>query len=188
MCDIAYTAAWLPTTQLASNSILLSDVKKIECTYSGVLAMARREKKFRQTFPGPNSSDNQQMLHNIRETLENHQRETSIERPMSKEGPERPDTRDRDQTRRSSPPSELTASGSPGTTPRMQQNRSTPTKLIATSRTKKQLAKIRKSLKPFAYSDPGFHAAKDKVNKRMLEELISLGHNEVGQTNVLVIK
>ena len=136
--------------------------------------MARREKKFRQTFPGPNSADNVQMLHDIRETLEYHHRAGATDRPERQE---------REPSRKSSPPSELTASGSPGTTPRMQQSRSTPTKQLASTRTKRQLAKIRKSLKPFAYSDPGFHAARDKVNKKMLEELISLGYNEVGMVS-----
>lgn len=148
--------------------------------------MAKREKKYRQTYPGPNTADNQQMMQDIRETLENHQHQAQKQDPAvaadcgSSVERERPESRDRDQTRRPSPPSELTASnGSPGTTPRMQQNRSTPTKQLASNQTKRKLAKIRKSLKPFAYSDPGFHASMDKVNRRMLEELISLGHNEV---------
>ena len=163
--------------------------------------MAKREKKHRQTYPGPNSADNQQMMQDIRETLENHQRraravqdetattggQQTVPADRSSVEQERPDSRERDQTRRSSPPSELTASnGSPNMTPRMQQNRSTPTKQLASNRTKRQLATIRRSLKPFAYSDPGFHAAKDKVNKRMLEELISLGHNEVSSTSVVL--
>ena len=136
------------------------------------MANARRERRFRQTFPGPNSADNTQMLQDIRSTLDTHRQTGGTDRL------ERSDSKEREHSRKS-PPSELTSSGSPGTAPRMQQNRSTPTKQLASNRTKRQLATIRKSLRPFAYSDPGFHAARDKVNKKMLEELISLGYNEV---------
>ena len=148
--------------------------------------MARREKWFRQTYPGPNSADNQLMLQNIRSTLENHHSEKQTGSGMGSgtgaERLERSDSKERTQMRRSSPPSELTSSGSPSSTPRMaQQSRSTPTKQLASRRTKhakRELATIRRDLKQFA-SDPGFHAARDKVNKRMLDELISLGYNEV---------
>lgn len=170
--------------------------------------MARRDKRQRQTFPGPNPSDNQQMLYDIRSTLDSQNstkaqatstastvsdREwsvpaqgshTSIDRDMRDR--ERPESADKEQSRRS-PPSDrdqaLTVSASPGSTPRMQQNRSTPTKQIGSHGTKEKLREIKKSLRPFrgpfAYSDPGFHAAKDKVNKAMLKELICLGYNEV---------
>ncbi len=151
--------------------------------------MARREKKFRQTYPGPNSADNQQMLQDIRSTLGQQSTAGSgtasgspAERLERSDSKERERERKREQTRRSSPPSELNSSGSPGTTPRMQPSRSTPTKQLESNSNRKrerQLAKIRKSLKPFAYSDPGFHTAREKVNMKMLEELISLGYNEV---------
>ena len=166
--------------------------------------MARRDKRQRQTFPGPNPGDNQQMLYDIRTTLDSQNstkaqatstastvsdREwsvpaqgshTSIDRDMRDR--ERPESADKEQSRRS-PPSDrdqaLTASASPGTTPRMQQNRSTPTKQLVSHGTKEKLREIKKSLRPFAYSDPGFHAAKDKVSKTMLKELIGQGYNEV---------
>ena len=161
--------------------------------------MARREKKYRQTYPGPNSEDNQQMLQDIRDTLDHHQNRatdtytttTTVDRersvgvaapPSVGERDMRVDRESRD-TRRPSPPSDREQglpSASPGTTPRMQQNRSTPTKQLASDGTQQKLREIRKSLRPFAYSDPGFHAAKDKVNKKMLEQLINLGYNEVG--------
>lgn len=110
------------------------------------------------------------MLSDIRETLDtNHQKAYAAADRL-------PPTKD---TRRSSPPSELSSSGSPSTTPRMQQNRSTPTKQLASNRTKRHLAKIRRDLKPFAnHSDPGFASQKDKVNKALLEELLILGHSE----------
>ena len=136
-----------------------------------ICAMAKREKRLRQTFPGPNSADNQQMLSDIRETLDTHHQKAYVAADRL------PPPKD---TKRSSPPSELTSSGSPSTTPRMQQNRSTPTKQIASNRMKRHLAKIRRDLKPFAYhSDPGFASQKDRANKGMLEELITLGHSEV---------
>ncbi len=152
--------------------------------------MARREKRFRQTFPGPNSADNQQMLQDIRSTLGQQTAASSsgtasgspVERLERSDSKEREKERKREQTRRPSPPSELTSSGSPGTTPRLQPSRSTPTKQLdreSSSTRKKQLATIRRSLKPFAYSDPGFQTDREKVDKKMLEELISLGYNEV---------
>lgn len=155
--------------------------------------MARREKRFRQTYPGPNSADNQQMLQDIRSTLGQQTTAgsgTAAERLERSDSKEREKERRREQTRRSSPPSELTSSGSPGSTPRpARPSRTTPTKMLDSSsnRRKKQLATIHKSLKPFAYSDPGFHVARDKVNKRLLEELISLGYNEVSKTIILCI-
>ena len=145
----------------------------------------KRDRKQRQTYPGPNSADNQQMLQDIRHTLDQHQRERRTPTPTSaalSATVERQDSREREQLRRS-PPSEVTANGSPSATPRMKQNRpsAVPTKQLASSRTRRQLATIRHSLRPFAsgHSDPGFHAAKDKVNQKMLEELICHGYNEV---------
>ena len=157
----------------------------------------RRDRRFRQTFPGPDSGDNQQMLQDIKDTLDSRGQQqqqqqqhsgSAQQKPSdrnvtnnSERERERPESRDREQSSsRRSPPSEgpSPANASPGTTPRMQQNR-TPTKQH-TDRTKQQLAKIRRQIRPYhAYSDPGFHAARDKVNKKMLEHLISLGYNEV---------
>ena len=168
------------------------------------MASSRREKKFRQTYPGPNSADNQQMLHDIKETLDNHERAQVVtaaasttagserERALaatssgSGSGSEREMRTEpaggRDSSRRSSPPSdrEHAASGSPGATHRAQQNRSTPTKQLGSSdRHKQTMREIRKQLRPFASSDPGFHPARDQVNKKMLEQLINYGYNEV---------
>ena len=45
---------------------------------------------------------------------------------------------------------------------------------------RRKLAMIRKSLKPFAHSDPGFnHNIIEKANKRFLEDLCLLGYDEV---------
>jgi len=45
---------------------------------------------------------------------------------------------------------------------------------------RRKLAMIRKSLKPFAHSDPGFnHSIVEKANKRFLEDLCLLGYDEV---------
>lgn len=173
--------------------------------------MSKRDKRQRQTrgltFPGPNASDNQQMLDNIRTTLDSQNstkaqatstastvsdRESLLPSQQSLASPDR-EMRDRvelaatatdKEQYRKSPPTDrdhtLSASASPGSTPRGQQpSRSTPTKQLISHRTKEKLWEIRKSLRPFAHSDPGFHAAKDKVNKGMLKELIGLGYNEV---------
>ena len=174
---------------------------------------SRREKKFRQTYPGPNPADNQQMLYDIKETLDNHQRAQVVtaaasttadsereralaatssgsgsggsEREMRTELPG--GARD-SSSRRSSPPSDRggeyvpsSSGGSPGATQRAQQNRSTPTKQLGSSSdwNKQTMREIRKQLRPFASSDPGFHPARDKVNKKMLEQLINYGYNEV---------
>lgn len=182
------------------------------------MASSRREKKFRQTYPGPNSADNQQMLQNIKDTLDNHQRaqvataaastsaESERERSLAAgttssgsgsagSGSERDNGMradycttggGRDATgRRSSPPSDREQyglSGSPGATQRMPpQSRSTPTKQLGSSSdwNKQTMKEIKKQLRPFASSDPGFHPARDRVNKKMLMQLINYGYNEV---------
>lgn len=145
----------------------------------------KRDRKQRQTYPGPNSADNQQMLRDIRHTLDQHQRDIRTPTPTSAAlvaTVERQDSREREYLRRS-PPSETTSgNGSPRV---QQQNRASSAapagKQNSSSRTKRQLATIRRSLRPFAstHSDPGFHTARDMVDKRALEELISLGYNEV---------
>ena len=149
--------------------------------------MARRERRLRQTYPGPNPEDNQQMLQDIKDTIESHsstgKSSPSSDREMRGEKQERPESRDRERSskdrERRSPPSDREQS-SPGSTPRAQQNRSTPTKhLNQSSERQQQLRDIRRSLRPWHRSDPGFHYSKDQVNKAMLEQLISLGHSEV---------
>ena len=194
------------------------------------MASNRREKKFRQTYPGPNSADNQQMLQDIKDTLDNHQRaqiasvaassgsttaaqQSERERSLglaatttssgsaSSGGSDTMRTTDshhatataaagRDMSRRSSPPSDREAhgavnasSGSPSTTQRASaQNRATPTKQLASSASdwnKQTMKEIKKQLRPFASSDPGFHPARDRVNKKLLMQLINYGYNEV---------
>ena len=179
------------------------------------MASSRREKKFRQTYPGPNSADNQQMLQNIKDTLDNHQRAqvataaastsagsererslaagtTSSGSGSAGSGSERDYSMKTDYSttgggrdisgRRSSPPSDREHHGSPGATPRMPpQSRSTPTKQLGSSSdwNKQTMKEIKKQLRPFASSDPGFHPARDRVNKKMLMQLINYGYNEV---------
>lgn len=162
------------------------------------MAKRERERRHRQTYPGPNPEDNQQMLQDIKDSiLESHSEENNgrssagSDREMRGEKlleRERPESRDREQSReRRSPPSSSAAAAgereqaSPGT-PRSQQNRSaTPTKQMGQDKNKQQLRDIRRMLRPYARSDPGFHLAnRDQANKSMLEQLISLGHSEVG--------
>ena len=187
------------------------------------MASNRREKKFRQTYPGPNSADNQQMLQDIKDTLDHHQRaqiatvapsttQVASERERSlglaatttssgsaSSGGSSADTMriadhtaGRDTSRRSSPPSDRgeaahgAVSGSPSTTQRAtaqaQSSRATPTKQLASSASdwnKQTMKEIKKQLRPFASSDPGFHPARDRVNKKLLMQLINFGYNEV---------
>lgn len=136
--------------------------------------MSRRDKKLRQTFPGPNAADNQQMLQDIKQTLGDHQKNEPASLPPADQ-----------MNKRSSPPTELPTSSSPSIGNRTPASRLTPTKQLAAHETKQKLAQIRQSIKPYgprnSASDPGFHAAKEKVNKKMLDELISLGHSEVSE-------
>ena len=133
--------------------------------------MSRRDKKFRQTYPGPNAADNQQMLQDIKQTLEDHQKNEPAGAAVDK------------MNKRSSPPTEPPTSSSPSIANRAPASRLTPTKQLAAHETKQKLAKIRQTLNPYGLrtstSDPGFHAAKDRVNKKMLDELVALGHSEV---------
>lgn len=153
----------------------------------------RRERRHRQTYPGPNPEDNQQMLQDIKDSIfEPHaggeknggrssagsEREMrGVEKPLDKERPESRQSRER-----GSPPSDR-EQVSPGASGRLQQNRSTPTKQLSqgSSDRNKQLREIRRSLRPYARSDPGFSVSKDQVNKAMLDQLIGLGHSEVGK-------
>jgi uncharacterized Zn-binding protein involved in type VI secretion len=188
------------------------------------MASNRREKKFRQTYPGPNSADNQQMLQNIKDTLDHHQRaqiatvaaSTTVPSERERSLGLAPTTTSsgsassggssdtmridhtasaaagRDVSRRSSPPSDreiqaahgaVNASGSPSATQRATaQNRATPTKQLASSASdwnKQTMKEIKKQLRPFASSDPGCHPARDRVNKKLLMQLINFGYNEV---------
>lgn len=169
--------------------------------------MAKRDKRQRQTFPGPNSSENEQMLNDIRTTLGTNAQATSTASTVSdREGSAGPaqaynsdrEVRDREEreSSRRSPPSDRELTGaSPSNTPRMQaqaqqqnSNRSTPTKQLTSHGTKEKLREIKKSLRPFANSDPGLnHPGKDKVNKAMLERLICLGYNEVRENCVIFL-
>ena len=167
---------------------------------------SRRERRHRQTYPGPNPADNRQMVQDIKDSIlqassesltSNGEKEkpavnrssTGSEREMRGEKSfdrDRPESRD--SRERKSPLSDR-EQASPGATPRaaMQQNpnRATPTKQISqpNSDRNKQLRAIRISLRPYdkyaRRSDPGFHAAIEQVNKTMLEQLISYGHSEV---------
>ena len=157
--------------------------------------MARRERRLRQTYPGPNSEDNQQMLQDIKDTIESHSSTEKLgkssptsDKEMRSEKQERPESRDRDNRERRSPPSDR-EQASPGSTPRAQQNRSTPTKHLTQSsdRNKQQLRDIRRSLRPWHRSDPGFHYSKDQVNKTMLEQLVSLGYSEVRKVALAIV-
>ena len=138
--------------------------------------MAKRERKHRQTFPGPNSADNQQMLQDIKESLVTHHKLTD---QSSKRPPSSPTSAD------SLAQQQLGGGSSPGSAQR-QSSRLTPTKQPPSHETQRKLATIRNSLKPFGprstNSDPGFHApGRDKVNQKMLAEMISLGYNEVSR-------
>lgn len=156
----------------------------------------RKEKKHRQTYPGPNTADNQQMLQDIRETLQLTTTAATTGTPTASErsAPERADSKEREH-RRPSPPGEVSGAASP----RMQ-NRGTshtPTKHLSASQSshrahqntvrKQNLEKIRRDLQQFKgrerLSDPGFHhPSKDTVDKKMLEELINTyGYSEVGR-------
>lgn len=162
--------------------------------------MAKRDKRQRQTFPGPNPSENQQMLNDIRTTLGTNAQATSTASTASdREGSADPaqafstdkePREDRESCRRSPPSDRELTGASPSNTPRMQVQRSsnrTPTKQLTSHGTKEKLREIKKSLGPFAYSDPGFHhPAQDKVNKAMLLRLISLGYNEVRMIMLLL--
>lgn len=128
--------------------------------------MSRRDKKLRQTYPGPNAADNQQMLQDIKQTIKDHHKNEPPVVPPAEQ-----------MSKRSSPPSE-----SPSTANRAPASRSTPTKQLAAHETKQKLEQIRQSIKPYgprtSATETGFYAERDKVNKKMLDELISLGHSE----------
>lgn len=151
--------------------------------------MARRRPR-QKTYPGPNPEDNQQMLQDIKDSIAIETPSTDkVGRSTSSAGSdemrterERPESRGESKRERRSPPGDQ-EQASPGSTPRSQQNR-TPTKQLGqlnSERNKKQLKEIRRSLRPWVRSDPGFHASRDAVNSSMLEHLISLGHSEVSR-------
>ena len=171
----------------------------------------RKEKKFRQTYPGPNTADNQQMLQDIRETLL-----TTGDRgaPATAAGsersvPERADSKEREQrgeaerARRQSPPVEFSGTASPRMQNRERGASHTPTKHLSSAQSshrahqssvrKQNLEKIRRDLQPFKgrerLSDPGFHhPSRDTVDRRLLDELITTyGYSEVRGRSVAYI-
>ena len=164
---------------------------------------SRAERKHRQTFPGPNPADNQQMVQDIKESIASSGslgdkkkaadlRGGGCSGPSSSAGSdkemrgekadrERPESRDMEQSKERRSPQSDREQSSPGATPRAPQNRATPTKQLDPKH-RQQLREIRKTLHPWCKSDPGFAVVgKEKVNRAMLEQLINLGHSEVSQ-------
>ena len=167
------------------------------------MASRRTERKHRQTFPGPNPADNQQMVQDIKDSiassgsLSDKKKESESgavgggpsssagsEREMKGEklaDRERPESRDMEQSKERRSPQSDREQTSPGATPRTSQNRATPTKQLD-QKHRQQLRDIRKTLHPWCKSDPGLAMGKEKVNKAMLEQLINLGHSEVSSS------
>ena len=119
-----------------------------------------------------NGQDNAQMLVDIKATLDQHKVASSEDHTKQKS---------------SSPSQESISSGTSGS-PRtgMGLPRSGSACSDLQSRRRK-LAMIRKSLKPFAHSDPGFNTSVlEKANKKLLAELCALGYDEVRSNNSLV--
>ena len=161
------------------------------------MASRRSERKHRQTYPGPNAADNQQMLQDIKDSIASseslnerekaaetggHSISTDSDKEMKGERQlerERPESRDLEQSQERRSPQSDREQSSPGATTRAQQNRSTPTKQLNSDKNRQHLRDIRKTLRPFYKSDPGLAVGKEKVNRNMLEQLINLGHSEV---------
>ena len=115
----------------------------------------KEKRKERKTYPGPNSTDNEQMLQDIRETLAAHQRD-SVMAPS-------PQT-----VRESTTPSPAAELNSPGT------SRAKPRPSPVDYERQRKMAQIRDSLKP--------HRAEQgqlTVNESMLYELVSRGYDQV---------
>lgn len=169
------------------------------------MASRRAERKHRQTFPGPNSADNQQMLQDIKDTIASteslsekdkaaesggvggHSTSAGSEKEMKGERQperERPESRDVEQSKDRRSPQSDREQASPGATPRAQQNRSTPTKQLNSEKHRQHLRDIRRTLRPFYKSDPGLAVGKEIVNMALLEQLINLGHSEVSAWGV----
>lgn len=171
------------------------------------MASRRAERKHRQTYPGPNAADNQQMLQDIKDSIASteslsdqekavesggdggHSTSAGSEKEMKGERQperERPESRDMEQSKERRSPQSDREQASPGATPRSQQNRSTPTKQLNSAKHRQHLREIRKTLRPFHKSDPGLAVGKEKVNKVMLEQLINLGYSEVSAWGALL--
>ena len=127
----------------------------------------RPERKHRQTYPGPNAADNQQMLQDIKDSITSSHRgregsngssghSTSAGSEKEMKGERQPETWDVSTEQRRSPQTER------------------PTKQFHSDKNRQHLRDIRQSLRPFFKSD-----GNEKVNKHMLEQLISLGLKEV---------
>lgn len=118
--------------------------------------------------------DGSQMLVDIKATLEQHKVASSEDHTKQK----------------SSSPSQESVSSGTGGSPRtgMALPRSGSACSDLQSRRRK-LAMIRKSLKPFAHSDPGFNSSViEKANKKLLAELCALGYDEVRQNLLTFVK
>ena len=132
-----------------------------------VLFMEAESKKDQKSrHKSQNGQDNAQMLVDIKATLDQHKVASSEDHRKQKS---------------SSPSQESVSSGTGGGSPRtaMALPRSGSACSDLQSRRRK-LAMIRKSLKPFAHSDPGFNTTIiEKANKKYLAELCALGYDEV---------
>lgn len=120
----------------------------------------KEKRKERKTYPGPNSTDNEQMLQNIRETLAAHQH--AYARKSVTPSPQT--------VRETTTPSPAPELNSPGTT------RAKPRPSPVDHERQRKMAQIRDSLKPFAShrADQGGY-----VNEGMLCELVSRGYDQV---------
>lgn len=122
----------------------------------------KEKRKERKTYPGPNPTDNEQMLQDIRETLAAHQRESAMDYPRNRVTPS-PQT-----VRESTTPSPAAELNSPGT------SRAKPRPSPVDYERQRRMAQIRDSLKP--------HRAEQgqlTVNEGMLVELVSRGYDHV---------
>lgn len=129
-------------------------------------ADTKKEQKHRHKSSScQTGQDNAQMLVDIKATLDQHKVASSEDHTKQKS---------------SSPSQETVSSGSGGSPrPGMALPRSGSACSDLQSRRRK-LAMIRKSLKPFAHSDPGFNSTViEKANKKFLAELCALGYDEV---------
>lgn len=129
-------------------------------------AESKKDQKPRHKSQQQNCQDNAQMLVDIKATLDQHKVASSEDHRKQKS---------------SSPSQESVSSGTSGGSPRtaMALPRSGSACSDLQSRRRK-LAMIRKSLKPFAHSDPGFNSTIiEKANKKYLAELCALGYDEV---------
>lgn len=134
---------------------------------------AESKKDQKSRHKSQNGQDNAQMLVDIKATLDQHKVASSEDHRKQKS---------------SSPSQESVSSGTGGGSPRtaMALPRSGSACSDLQSRRRK-LAMIRKSLKPFAHSDPGFNTTIiEKANKKYLAELCALGYDEASAAIALV--